>query len=74
MYIIKKFQTILLFLTTGIWFTIFGLIAWIALPYQAAAEEDLMEDRFGENYVKYKTRTGRFFPKFLRFRKKLEIK
>jgi len=74
MYIIKACQTIFLFLTTGVWFTIFGLIAWIALPYQAAAEEDLMQDRFGDHYVKYKTRTGRFFPKFLRFRKKPEIK
>jgi len=69
-YIIKAVQTILLFLTTGIWLTIFGLIAWFALPTQAKAEEELMEERFGEIYSNYVKKTGRFLPKIKLFQKK----
>ena len=64
MYVNKAILVIFLFLATGIWFVLFGLISWIALPNQARAEEYVMTQRFGDIYRKYIGRTGRFFPRF----------
>lgn len=49
-----------------LWPNLFALIPWIAVPgYFAVAirEEKLLIQRFGEEYVKYQQKTGRFIPK-----------
>jgi protein-S-isoprenylcysteine O-methyltransferase Ste14 len=63
MYLAKGILPIFIFLTTGIWFSLFGLISWLGLPGQAQGEEDFLLQRAGEPYRAYLSRTGRFFPK-----------
>ncbi|MFX1534124.1 MAG: methyltransferase family protein [Promethearchaeota archaeon] len=64
MYVAKTvWLAILVFLTTGTWLTIIGVVGWITLPYQAEAEEKLLLKRFGKKYTDYAAKTGRFFPK-----------
>jgi protein-S-isoprenylcysteine O-methyltransferase Ste14 len=64
MYICKISSGLFLFLISGFWLQIIGIIiAIIALPSQVKGEEKLMLDRFGRYYQEYSTRTGRFFPK-----------
>ncbi|MFX0184260.1 MAG: methyltransferase family protein [Candidatus Hodarchaeota archaeon] len=63
MYIQKALFPFLLFLTTGVWLTLLGLISWFTLPSQAKAEEKILTEIFEDNYIHYQTRTGRFFPK-----------
>lgn len=43
--------------------TSFGVLSWFALRRQAKAEEELLEDMFGQIYKDYKKRAGMFFPK-----------
>jgi hypothetical protein len=52
-----------LFLATGIWLTVFTLIAVLSLPAQARGEEDLLRGLFGESFDNYASRTGRFLPR-----------
>lgn len=63
MYVQKAIFPLLLFLTTGVWLSLLGLISWFALPTQAKAEEQILIEMFGDNYIQYLTKTGRFFPK-----------
>jgi protein-S-isoprenylcysteine O-methyltransferase Ste14 len=63
MYVQKALFPFLLFLTTGIWLTLLGLISWFALPSQAKAEEQILSEIFEDNYIEYLTKTGRFLPK-----------
>ena len=48
----------------------FGLIGFLALPYQAKGEEKMLQEMFGEAYEEYTSKTGRFFPKIKRINKK----
>ena len=69
-YIAGLFEIIFIFFATGIWFMFFGLIGFLALPYQAKGEEKLLQEMFGEVYQEYASKTGRFFPKIKRNNKK----
>jgi protein-S-isoprenylcysteine O-methyltransferase Ste14 len=69
-YIAGVFEIIFIFLGTGVWFVFFGLIGFLALPYQAKAEEKMLQEIFGEVYGEYTSKTGRFFPKIKRISKK----
>ncbi len=62
-YIAGVFEVLFIFLATGIWLILFGLIGFLALPYQAKEEEKMLREMFGENYDDYASKTGRFFPK-----------
>jgi len=46
------------FLTIG-----FGLLVILLFPFVARKEEQMLIDTFGEEYVEYIKRTGRFFPR-----------
>jgi protein-S-isoprenylcysteine O-methyltransferase Ste14 len=63
MYMIYFYRLFLIFLATGIWFMFFGLIGFVALPYQAKKEEEALQELFGKVYEDYASKTGRFFPK-----------
>jgi protein-S-isoprenylcysteine O-methyltransferase Ste14 len=69
-YIAGVFEIIFIFLATGIWFMFFGLIGFIALPYQAKREEMTLREMFGGIYDEYSSKTGRFFPKIWKSEKK----
>ncbi|MFX1255490.1 MAG: methyltransferase family protein [Promethearchaeota archaeon] len=71
MYVAKViWLAILVFLTTGTWLTIIGVVGWITLPHQAKAEEKRLLKRFGNNYAEYAAKTGRFFPKIRKSERK----
>lgn len=51
-------------LLTANWvFAAVGCLAVIVLVLRAPVEENMMAERFGEEYMRYMGRTGRFFPK-----------
>lgn len=57
---------IVLFLFTGIWFSLLGLIGWAAMYYQARAEENYLMALAAKEYGEYRQKTGMFFPKLRR--------
>ncbi len=65
-YIAGIFENLFIFLATGIWGILFGLIGFLALPYQAKEEEKMLSEIYGEIYTNYMSKTGRFFPIFKR--------
>jgi len=69
-YIAGVFENLFIFLATGAWIIFFGLIGFLALPYQAREEEKMLREMFGEIYDDYATKTGRFFPKIWKENKK----
>lgn len=69
-YIAGVFEILFIFLATGIWAIFFGLIGFLALPYQAKEEEKMLREMFGEIYDEYSSKTGRFFPKIKRIENK----
>ena len=42
---------------------VFAILVFILFPFVAKKEEQMMIDTFGEVYVEYMKRTGRFFPR-----------
>ena len=54
---------IALFLFTGFWTPLLGLLAWPAMYFQALAEEELLLSLAPEAYGAYRQRTGMFFLK-----------
>jgi protein-S-isoprenylcysteine O-methyltransferase Ste14 len=42
---------------------VFAILVFIPFPFVAKKEEQMMIDTFGEVYVEYMKRTGRFFPR-----------
>ena len=66
MYVIYFYRLFFIFLATGIWVMLIGLIGFIALPYQAKKEEEALQELFGKIYKDYASKTGRFFPKLQR--------
>ena len=62
-YASEAFQNIILFLFTGIWLPLLGLIGWVAIYHQARAEENFLMAVAGQEYAEYRQKTGMFFPK-----------
>lgn len=52
-----------LFLLTGVWLPLLGVLGWWGMARQAAAEERCLLDVVGEPYRKYREQTGMFWPK-----------
>ncbi|MFW9971843.1 MAG: methyltransferase family protein [Candidatus Odinarchaeota archaeon] len=65
------FKIFLIFLVTGSWLVVFGIIAVVAIPFQAKKEEESLSELFGVNYRDYMARTGRFLPCLFKKRKKI---
>jgi len=55
-----------LFLFTGIWLPLLGMIGWIAIYFQSRAEENYLMTLAAKEYGEYRKRTSMFFPKLLR--------
>lgn len=62
-YLSESLATVVVLLATGVWLNLFGFVSWFALWRQAKAEEEVLARKFGDVYVQYAARTGRFFPK-----------
>ena len=60
MYLIKGILPLIIFLMTGIWISLLGLMAWIGLPQQMKNEEDFLSVTFGQAYDEYMQHTPRF--------------
>lgn len=63
MYTEKIIVLIFLFLATGVWLILIGLLGFIWLPKLAKGEEILLLELFGEQYLDYINKSGRFLPK-----------
>jgi protein-S-isoprenylcysteine O-methyltransferase Ste14 len=59
---------IILFLFTGAWLSLLGVIGWIAIRRQAIREEDFLLAASPDAYARYIGRSGRFLPRW-KFRK-----
>jgi protein-S-isoprenylcysteine O-methyltransferase Ste14 len=59
---------IILFLFTGAWLPLLGLLGWAALRRQAILEEDFLLAASPDAYARYIGRSGRFLPRW-KFRK-----
>ncbi len=64
MYTEKIIVLIFVFLATGIWLAIIGVIGATMINKQAVHEEQLLLMIFKEKYEDFMKNTGRFFPKF----------
>jgi len=62
-YASEAILNIALFLFTDIWLPILGLIGWIAIYYQAHAEENYLMSLAMKEYGEYREKTNMFFPK-----------
>lgn len=62
-YASEAWLNIILFVFTGIWLPLFGVIGWAAIYYQARAEEAYLMAIAGDEYARYHQKTGMFFPK-----------
>ena len=62
-YASAAFLNIALFLFTGIWLPLLGLIGWAAIYHQARAEENYLMALAAKEYGEYRKRTNMFFPK-----------
>jgi len=54
---------IVIFLFTGIWISLLGVMGWLAIYHQARAEENYLMRVAGSVYAEYCRKTGMFFPK-----------
>jgi protein-S-isoprenylcysteine O-methyltransferase Ste14 len=59
---------IILFLFTGSWISLLGILGWVALRRQAIAEEEFLLGVAPEAYERYRSSSGRFLPRW-KFRK-----
>ncbi len=59
---------VILFLFTGCWVPLLGILAWPAIRLQAAREEEFLLAAAPEAYGRYRASTGRFLPRW-KFRK-----
>jgi protein-S-isoprenylcysteine O-methyltransferase Ste14 len=62
-YASEAFLNIALFLFTGIWLPLLGLIGWVAIYQQALAEENYLMALAVKEYGAYRKKTNMFFPK-----------
>ena len=58
----EAWLNVILFMFTGIWLPLLGVLGWIAMYDQARAEEEILMTLAGEEYEKYRQRTGMCFP------------
>lgn len=65
-YAAEAFLNVALFLFTGIWVPLLGLLGWVAMYQQARAEERCLLAVAGDVYGPHYNRTGMFFPKWFR--------
>jgi len=65
-YAAEIWLNVILFLFTGIWLPLLGALGWVAMYYQARAEENLLAALAGEEYDRYRQSTGMFFPRLTR--------
>jgi protein-S-isoprenylcysteine O-methyltransferase Ste14 len=64
MYTVLNFFSVGLALLTGNLLVVtFSLMLAFSFPWVAKKEEQMMIETFGDEYLEYMTRTGRFFPK-----------
>ena len=61
-YATEALLNISLFLLTGIWLSLLGLIGWLAIYHQAKAEEDYLRTLAPVEYGEYLQRTIMFLP------------
>lgn len=59
---------IILFLFTGVWIPLLGILGWAAIRRQAISEEEFLLGAAPEEYGRYMASTGRFLPRW-KFRK-----
>lgn len=50
----EAWLNVILFMFTGIWLPLLGMLGWIAMYYQARAEENLLAALAGEEYDRYR--------------------
>lgn len=62
-YAAEAVLNIVLFLFTGIWISLLGVMGWLAIYHQARAEEGYLMRVAGRVYAEYCRSTGMFFPK-----------
>ncbi len=62
-YACEALQNLVLFLFTGFWLPLLGLIGWAGMCQQARAEEDYLMRLVPKEYGEYRERTGMFFLK-----------
>lgn len=62
-YTAEAWLNVILFMFTGIWIPLLGVLGWIGMYYQARAEEEILRSLAGDEYEKYCNRTGMFFPR-----------
>jgi protein-S-isoprenylcysteine O-methyltransferase Ste14 len=63
-YAAEIWLNVILFMFTGIWLPLLGVLGWIAIYYQARAEETMMMTLAQDEYGKYRQRTGMLIPRF----------
>jgi protein-S-isoprenylcysteine O-methyltransferase Ste14 len=63
-YVSEASLNIILFLFTGAWIPLLGVIGWAAIRAQAEREEDFLLGAAPETYAGYIGRTGRFLPRW----------
>ena len=67
MYIVfVTFSLALAFTTSNLSVLFFAFLIAIPFPWVARQEEQMLIEQFGDDYLQYMERTGRFFPKFRR--------
>jgi len=62
-YTMEAAVNLVLFLLTGTWFPLLGLLGWLALREQAVAEEEYLMSIAPAQYGPYAASTGRFLPR-----------
>ncbi|MHA2360883.1 MAG: methyltransferase family protein, partial [Candidatus Thorarchaeota archaeon] len=53
---------------------LFAVLLTVAFPWWIRVEEQMMIETFGDEYIEYMDRTGRFFPKLSASERKLSEK
>ncbi len=64
-YAAEALMNVALALFTGLWLPLLGLLGWVAVYYQARAEERALAE-LSDEYKEYRRRTGMFFPRIRR--------
>jgi protein-S-isoprenylcysteine O-methyltransferase Ste14 len=62
-YVAEATLHFILFLLTGLWLPLLGILAWPAVERQARAEEAFLAVAAPDLYAEYARRTGRFLPR-----------
>jgi protein-S-isoprenylcysteine O-methyltransferase Ste14 len=62
-YAAEALLNIILFLFTGVWFPLLGILAWPAIWQQALSEEKFLQAVAPKSYGEYRSLTGMFWPR-----------